>query len=469
MPQLYPLFADLTGRSVLVVGGGTVAERKTAALLEAGAEVTVGARRLNARLTEWANETRIQRLSGDFTPAWLDHAWLVVAATSDTCLNRRIAAGAAARRVFVNVVDDAELSTFHVPAIVHRPPLAIAISSGGSAPALARHVRARLDTLFDESLGRLGELLARFRPAIKRCRPVLAERRRLYDEFMNGSVAALVRQHRDQAAAAALRDRLYAAPTRAAVGAGRVALVGAGPGDPGLLTLRAHRLLQQADVVLHDRLVSASVLKLARRDARLIDVGKQPGCRHMTQARIHQLLLEHTRAGEHVVRLKGGDPFIFGRGGEELEFLSAHGIGYEVVPGITAAAACAAYAGVPLTHRDHAQSVRFVTAHGQRSLDHLDWAALAQEKQTLAVYMGVGQLATLRDRMIHHGRAPETPFALVENGTTAAQRIIAGTLARLPEFARRHAVRAPALLILGEVAGLAPALGWFGEPAIVDD
>jgi uroporphyrin-III C-methyltransferase/precorrin-2 dehydrogenase/sirohydrochlorin ferrochelatase len=247
-----------------------------------------------------------------------------------------------------------------------------------------------------------------------------------------------------------------------------VALVGAGPGDPGLLTLRAHRLLQEADVVLHDRLVSAGVLELARRDAHLIDVGKQPGCRHMTQARIHQLLIEHTRAGQHVVRLKGGDPFIFGRGGEELQFLSAHGIGYEVVPGITAAAACAAYAGVPLTHRDHAQSVRFVTAHGQQSLDHLDWAALAQEKQTLAVYMGVGQLATLRDRMIHHGRAPETPFVLVENGTTAAQRIIAGTLTRLPEVARQHAVRAPALLILGEVAGLAATLGWFGEPAIVE-
>jgi uroporphyrin-III C-methyltransferase/precorrin-2 dehydrogenase/sirohydrochlorin ferrochelatase len=245
-----------------------------------------------------------------------------------------------------------------------------------------------------------------------------------------------------------------------------VLLVGAGPGDPGLLTLRALRALNEADVILHDRLVSAEVLELARRDAERIEVGKQAGHHHTTQEGIHALLLEHARAGRRVVRLKGGDPFVFGRGGEELEFLRAHGIPYEVVPGVTAALACAAYAGVPLTHRDHAQSVRLVTAHCRGSRDTLDWAALARERQTLAVYMGVGELATLREQLLAHGRAASTPFALVENGSRPEQRVVTGTLATLPERAAAHAVRSPALLILGEVAALAGALAWFGQPPL---
>jgi uroporphyrin-III C-methyltransferase/precorrin-2 dehydrogenase/sirohydrochlorin ferrochelatase len=229
-----------------------------------------------------------------------------------------------------------------------------------------------------------------------------------------------------------------------------------------LLTLRALRLLNQADVILHDRLVDPAILDLARRDAQRIEVGKESGQHHTTQEQIHALLLTHARSGRRVVRLKGGDPFVFGRGGEELEFLRAHDVPYEVVPGITAALACAAYAGVPLTHRDHAQSVRFVTAHCKASLDTLDWRALAAERQTLAIYMGVAQLQALRDQLITHGRAPGTPFALIENGTRPQQRVITGTLANLPEQQRKHAVRSPALLILGEVAGLAPKLAWFG-------
>jgi uroporphyrin-III C-methyltransferase/precorrin-2 dehydrogenase/sirohydrochlorin ferrochelatase len=242
-----------------------------------------------------------------------------------------------------------------------------------------------------------------------------------------------------------------------------VALVGAGPGDPGLLTLRALRLLNLADVILHDRLVSDGVLALARRDAEFIEVGKQASNHHVTQDGIHALMLEHARAGRRVVRLKGGDPFVFGRGGEELEFLHAHGIAFEVVPGVTAALACAAYAGVPLTHRDHAQSVRFVTAHTKDSVDTLDWRALAQEKQTLAVYMGVAGLDRLRQKLLEHGRAAGTPFALVENGSRPEQRVLTGTLADLPELARLHDLQSPALLILGEVAALAHTLHWFGD------
>lgn len=242
---------------------------------------------------------------------------------------------------------------------------------------------------------------------------------------------------------------------------GSVALVGAGPGDPGLLTLRALRLLETADVILHDRLVSDEVLQLANRDAERISVGKEPGDHRTMQERINALLVEHARAGKRVVRLKGGDPFVFGRGGEELEVLRAHGIDYEVVPGITAALACAAYAGVPLTHRDHAQSLRLVTAHCKASLDTLDWPALAQERQTLAVYMGASMLDTLQARLIAHGRDAATPFALVENGSRSDQRVVTGTLSQLAARAQLHDVRAPALLIVGEVAAFADTLHWF--------
>jgi uroporphyrin-III C-methyltransferase/precorrin-2 dehydrogenase/sirohydrochlorin ferrochelatase len=463
--KLYPLFADLSRRAVLVVGGGGVAERKVAALLAAGAQVTVGAPELTPQLQRWVRQGRVAHRAGEFTPGWLDYVWLAVAATADRALNARVAELAGLRRVFVNVVDDAELSSFHVPAVIDRAPLVVAISSGGAAPMLARLVRERLETLLDHSLGPLALLAARLRRRIRRRHPDLAARRRFYTELFTGPVAALLRKGQAAQAAAAAEQALRAAPIGQA---GSVVLVGAGPGDPGLLTLRGLRALNEADVILHDRLVSAEVLELARRDAERIEVGKQAGHHHATQDEIHALLLEHAQAGRRVVRLKGGDPFVFGRGGEELEFLRDHGIPYEVVPGVTAALACAAHAGVPLTHRDYAQSVRFVTAHCRDSLDTLDWRALAQERQTLAVYMGVAGLEEFQEQLLAHGRAPSTPFALVENGTRANQRVVTGTLADLPGRAAAHAVRSPALLILGEVAALAGRLAWFGAPPLGD-
>lgn len=461
--KLYPLFADLSHRAVLVVGGGAVAERKIAGLLGAQAQVTVNAPTLTPQLQRWAAEGRIAHRRDAFQESWLDRVWLVVAATSDVELNRVIATFAGLRRIFVNVVDDAALSSFHVPAVVDRAPLTIAISSGGEAPMLARLLRERLETLLDHSLGALATLAARLRRRIRLRHPDLAARRRFYESLFTGPVATLLRQGRPEEARQAAEQALATAP---AASTGSVVLVGAGPGDPGLLTLRGLRALNEADVILHDRLVSAEVLDLARRDAERIEVGKQAGHHHTTQDGIHALLLQHAQAGRRVVRLKGGDPFVFGRGGEELEFLRDHGIPYEVVPGITAAVACAAYAGVPLTHRDHAQSVRFVTAHCQSSRDTLDWAALAQERQTLAVYMGVAELGELRARLIERGRAPSTPFALIENGSRPEQRVITGTLANLAERAAFHAVRSPALLILGEVAALATSLAWFGPPPL---
>lgn len=461
--KLYPLFADLTDRPVLVVGGGTVAERKADALVASGARVTVGAPTLTPLLRRWAEQGRITWLAGLFDEAWLDGTWLVIAATDSADLHRRIAALAQSRQLFVNVVDDAQQSTFHVPAVVDRSPVTIAISSGGHAPMLARLLRERLELLVDPVIGSVATLLAQMRDRIRAKVPELALRRRFYERLLAGPVQSLLRRGQ-WALAEASTERMLDAMEPQALGA--VVLLGAGPGDPGLLTLRGLRALNEADVILHDRLVSVDILALARRDAERIEVAKQAGHHHTTQAQIHALMLEHARAGRRVVRLKGGDPFVFGRGGEELEFLRGHGIPYEVVPGITAALACAAYAGIPLTHRDHAQSVRLVTAHCQQSIDTLDWPALAQERQTLAVYMGTSELATIQQQLLIHGRAATTPFALVENGSRPEQRIVVGTLANVVERAQASNVRSPALLIIGEVAALATSLAWFGSAPI---
>ena len=464
---LYPLFADLRGRRVVVVGGGAVARRKVEALLEAGAHVALVATELrDATLRRWVKDRRIARRVGRFTrgsidAGLLDGAWLVIAATDDVATNRAVVEAADARRIWANAVDDAEHSRFHVPARVERGPLQIAISSGGGVPMLARLVRERLEVEFDASLGALAQFLGERRQRIRARWPDLGQRRRVFARLLSGPLQGLLRKDNRFAAERAfdqvMNDAGDTAPAR-----GSVALVGAGPGDPGLLTLRALRVLNEADVILHDRLVSEQVLQLARRDAERIEVGKQAGNHHTSQAQIHDLLIRHAQAGRRVVRLKGGDPFVFGRGGEELEALRAHGIDYEVVPGITAAIACAAYAGIPLTHREHAQSVRLVTVHCKDSADTVDWATLAQERQTLAVYMGVAMLDTLQARLIAHGREATTPFALVENGSRPEQRVITGTLAQLAATARAHGVQSPALLIVGEVAAFAQTLHWFG-------
>ncbi|HUB89005.1 MAG TPA: siroheme synthase CysG [Dyella sp.] len=476
---LYPLFADLRDRPVLVVGGGDVAARKTAMLLKAGARVTVGARVLAPELREWARTGRITWRQGTYQAEWLDGTWLAIAATRSRSLNAHIAADGHARQRLVNVAHDPALSSFQVPALIDRSPLLVAISSGGVAPMLVRRLRKRFESLLDPALGPLLQLAQRYRARIRARRRHLAARRRFYDWLHDGPVHALLRAAKPIQAEQQLVDALAeqeAAPTSLSGLSGRgekttvrqaphgsVVLVGAGPGDPGLLTLHALRALNEADVILHDALISAPILDLARRDAERIAVGKRGGAMHTPQATIHALLLAHARAGKRVVRLKGGDSFVFGRGGEELEFLREHGIAYEVIPGITAALACAAYSGVPLTHRAHAQSVRLVTAHCQQSFNTLDWSELAQERQTLAIYMGVSQLDVLTEQLLAHGRAADTPFALIENGSLPQQRTLTGTLHALPVLAARHAICAPALLILGEVAAQAAVAHWYGE------
>jgi len=465
-PSLFPLFLDLRGRRVLVVGGGAVATRKVGALLEAAAEVAVVAPALDAELAALVRRKRIAHLGAAFDPAQLDAAWLAIAATDDPAANRAVADAAHARRLWVNVVDDAELASVQLPARVQRGPLQIAISSGGAAPMLARHLREQLETQLDESLGALAQLFIDLRGRIRDRLPDLSVRRAFFRRVLAGPAQALLRRGDADAARYSVEAELLATPpTRR----GSVALVGAGPGDPGLLTLRALRVLNEADVILHDRLVSDDVLALARRDAERIEVGKRVGGNHdATQQRIHALMIELAGAGKRVVRLKGGDPFVFGRGGEELEALRERGIDFEVVPGITAAVACAAHAGIPLTHRDHAQSLRLLTAQARSGDAEHDWAALAQPGQTLAFYMGVSGLERLRDNLVGHGLAASTPFALVENGSRPQQRVVAGTLAELPELARIHAVQAPALLVVGEVAAFATRLHWFGDAPLTN-
>ncbi|MGE8214018.1 siroheme synthase CysG [Stenotrophomonas sp.] len=462
---LFPLFADLKGRAVLVVGGGAVAERKTEALLHAGALPRVGAPRLSAGLLARLEAGQLQWLQGEFDAQWLDtDIWLVIAATDDPAINRDVAAAAQARRLFANVVDDAQLSAFHVPAVVERGPLQIAISSGGGAPMVARHVRGRIESLFDQAWGDLADLVTRKRSLIRAQLPDLAARRRFFDRLVEGPMLGLLRRRQSVDAQCQLLQDLR---EEAATPIGSVVLVGAGSGDPGLLTLNALRALNQADVILHDRLVSAEVLQLARRDADYIEVGKSAQGHSTAQDHIHALMLAHARAGKRVVRLKGGDAFVFGRGGEELQFLRTHGVPYEVVPGITAALACAAYAGIPLTHRNHAQQLRLVTAHCKDSLDTLDWPELAQPRQTLVFYMGVAALAQIRKRLLGAGLPANTPFALIENGSRANQRVVRGPLQQLPDTAAQHQVQSPALLILGDVAALADELHWFGTPPLL--
>ena len=455
---LYPLFADLTGLPVLVVGGGHVAERKTAMLLSAGARVRVGAPTLTPALSQQAEQGKIDHLPGTFQPAWLDDVWLVIAATDDHELNAEVAAHAEQRRILANVVDAPALSRFQVPALVDRTPLTVAVSTGGAAPVIARRVRETLETELDHALGPLTALTQKYRTRITQRWPDMAERRAFYDWLHDGPVMALLRHAKPDDAEQVMLDALHApqSPSRE----GSVLLVGAGPGDPGLLTLHALRALNRADVILHDSLVSEAVLTLARRDAERIDVGKRCGGRHTQQEQIHQLLLEQAQAGRLVVRLKGGDPFVFGRGGEEMEFLRQHGIPCEIVPGVTAAVACAAYAGIPLTHRDHAQSCVFVTGHGKDGRIDLDWTALLQPRQTVAIYMGLRNIEALMREFIARGADPDLPAAIVDNATRSNQRVVAGTLATLAAKAREAALGGPSIIIVGTVVTLRETLDW---------
>ncbi|WAF68083.1 siroheme synthase CysG [Aeromonas dhakensis] len=458
-----PIFCRLDNKPVLLVGGGEVAERKARLLLDAGAQLTVVAPELDPELAELAANGSIEWLDAEFAPAHLTGKWLVVAATDRREVNALVYQSANQARIFANVVDDPKRSSFIMPSIIDRSPLMVAISSGGKAPVLARLLREKLEAMLPQHLGAVAAFAGSLRDRVKTRFASMGERRRFWERLLRADRLGQALARGDRASAHQLADNLFADESQTG---GEVVLVGAGPGDPGLLTLHALRQMQQADVVVYDRLVSDEVMALVRRDAKRIFVGKQAGNHCVPQEGINQLLLEEARKGQRVVRLKGGDPFIFGRGGEELETLVGTGIGFQVVPGITAASGCAAYAGIPLTHRDHAQSVRFVTAHGKGGAQDLDWPLLAKDKQTLVFYMGLSSCATIRDQLLAHGKGGDTPVALIERGTQPSQRVIRGTLDQLPALA--IGVESPALIMVGSVVTLADSLAWFGQGAATE-
>jgi uroporphyrin-III C-methyltransferase/precorrin-2 dehydrogenase/sirohydrochlorin ferrochelatase len=462
--QYLPIFLKLSGQSCLVVGGGEVAARKVNALLRAKGTVTVLSPELGSELTAWLAEGRIAHICKRFEPADLAGFHLVISATDRREVNEMVAAAAREKGIPVNVVDCPDLCSFIFPAIVDRSPVVIAVSTGGASPVLARLVRARLEAALPAAYGRLAKLAESCRLPVKKAIPDATQRRRFWESTLQGGLAELIFSGRDDEAQAQF-DRLLAAEAEqgnSGADTGFVSLVGAGPGDPDLLTLRALRTLQEADVIVYDRLVSPEVMRLARTDAEKINAGKASSKHTLPQEEINQLLVRLAREGKRVVRLKGGDPFIFGRGGEEIETLMEQGVPFQIVPGVTAATGCAAYSGIPLTHRDHAQSVTFVTGHSREGLGStVDWSKLVNSQQTLVVYMGLQALPQIRDQLLAHGADAALPAAIVEQGTTARQRVVTGTLGTLYERGSEAGIESPALIIIGSVVSLHDKLDWY--------
>jgi uroporphyrin-III C-methyltransferase/precorrin-2 dehydrogenase/sirohydrochlorin ferrochelatase len=451
----FPLFLKLEGRPVLLVGAGSAAAAKLRLLSSAGSHVTVIADTPSSDLLAAIAESRAHLIHGAGTATHVANSDLVFGATGSEDGDRAITELARAAGKLVNIVDRPELSDFTMPAIIDRGDIVVAVSTQGASPVLAQRVRAAIESVLPPGLGRLAQFAQRFRSAIQARIADTASRRRFWDQVLSGPIAAAVLGGDERRATRDLIRAVNRGEPKAETG--RVSLVGAGPGDPELLTLRAARALREADVIIYDKLVDPAVLEYARRDARRIFVGKSKGDHTLPQVEINALLVAEAKAGRHVVRLKGGDPFVFGRGGEELEALTAAGIQVEVVPGITAATGCAAYAGFPLTHRDHASSVVFVSGHSKDGFSDLDWSALANPRQTIVVYMGVSAAGEVAGKLIEAGLGPTTPIAIVENGTRWDQRVIKGELHGAAGLIRSHGVAGPALLVIGAVTRAAEA------------
>lgn len=450
-----PIFANVKNKLCLVVGGGSVGARKAGVLLDAGAKVRVVALEID---TELAQQQGVETVVARFEERHLEGVTLIIAATNDRSVNRQVSELAQARNIPVNVVDDPELCSFIMPAILDRSPLMVAFSSGGASPVLTRMMRGKLETVIPQNYSHLAAFAERFREEVKARVTNPAKRRIFWENVFEGVVSEKVLTGDVASAEAMLQQMLQNEDN---IQRGEVYLVGAGPGDPDLLTFRALRLMQKADVVVYDNLVSKPIVEMTRRDAERIFVGKKRDDHTLPQEEINLLLVRLAKEGKRVLRLKGGDPFIFGRGGEEIETLAAEGIAFQVVPGITAASGVASYAGIPLTHRDHAQSCMFVTGHLKDGTMNLDWDALARPRQTVVVYMGLHGLDTLCAELIKHGLPDTTPIAIVQHGTQPTQRVITGTLATLPAIAEREKPQAPTLIIVGGVVTLREKLAWF--------
>lgn len=453
-----PVFLKLHGEPVTLIGGGVVAARKALFLCRAGAWLTVIAPEIDSGLQQLLQEHSGDWKARRYAPGDLQGQVLVIAATPDNAVNREVHAEARALNIPVNVVDTPALCTFTFPSIVDRNPLLVAIGTNGASPVLGRSVRRRLEAMLPAKLGEVARFAGSLRSRIKAAIPDESARRRFWEDLVEGPVAEMVLAGRIDRAQAAVQERLSGEQ----VPLGEVFLIGAGPGDPDLMTFKALRLLQRGDVILHDRLVPQAIIDLGRRDAQRIYVGKKRSEHAVPQEEINQALVDLAREGKCVIRLKGGDPFVFGRGGEEITLLAHHGIPFQIVPGITAANAAACYAGIPLTHRDHAQSVRFLTGHTRDGRLPHRWEEFQSPQETLVFYMGLVGLPIICEQLQAYGRDPDTPVALVEKATTPHQRVIVGTLSTMCEVVERSQPQPPTLIIIGDVVRLASQLAWRG-------
>jgi uroporphyrin-III C-methyltransferase/precorrin-2 dehydrogenase/sirohydrochlorin ferrochelatase len=455
-----PIFINLKGQDCLVVGAGDIAARKIACLARAGAKITVIAKEISPIVADMQATHPLILLQKAFSPEDLHDFRLVVCATNNNETNRLVAHTAQQQQILVNVVDNPALCNFIFPAIIDRSPIIAAVSSSGAAPVLARLLRAKIESMIPPSYGRLAQLADKFRTAVQQHIKIPSQRRIFWEQVLQGDIAELVFGGKDEQAEQQLQHQLDNQENNSPVG--EVYLIGAGPGAADLLTFRALRLLQQADVVVYDHLVSPEIIDLARRDSDKIYVGKQRKNHTLPQESINNLLADLAKTGKRVARLKGGDPFIFGRGGEEIETLMQQGIAFQVVPGITAASGCASYAGIPLTHRDHAQSCTFVTGHLKDNSIHLNWTQLAAPQQTIVIYMGLVGLEKICQSLIAHGSPENHPCALIQQGTTHNQRVVIGTLATLAAQVAELDIKPPTLIIIGTVVTLHEQLRWFG-------
>lgn len=459
-----PIFLNVKGTPALVVGGGFLAARKADLLLRAGCKLTVLAPELGEELARLAAEHEFRHKTGELTAADLTGCRVVFGCSHDRSVNQELRRLAGEAGILVNVTDEPESCDFIMPAVVDRSPLLVAVASGGASPILTRMLKARFETMIPSAYGRLAEFAGTYRERLKQLVPNMTRRRRFWETVIDGPVAEHIYsgqlEEAESLIESLIEQTVREGDTRPV---GEVYLVGAGPGDPDLLTFRALRLMQQADVVLYDRLIGDGILNLVRRDASRIYVGKRPKDHTVSQEEIGKMLVRLAQEGKRVLRLKAGDPFIFGRGGEEIEALSEHGVTFQVIPGVTAAAGCAAYAGIPLTHRDHAQACIFVTGHDKDGKPDLNWEALIQPQQTVVVYMGLSSLGQITEGFVAHGADPATPAAVVENGTREGQRVITGTLSSLAGKTAEAGIRSPALIIVGSVVTLRGKLSWFAE------
>ena len=455
--DIFPISLKLQQQRCLIVGGGHIAYRKAVLLHKAGAVIHIIAPDIDANLLQLVAESQGQYIQALY-PAQiqLNDYRLVIAATDDYAVNTQVFEDCEALKILVNSVDDPPHCRFMVPAIVDRSPLVISVASNGTSPVLSRQIRTQLETSIPHGMGKLAEFSGKWRAAVKAKISNPDERRVFWEDLYASPLKEQV--FHDNLAEA---DRLIEqALLEWKTPKGEVYLVGAGPGDPELLTLKALRLMQQADVVIYDRLVSPAIMELCRRDATKIYVGKARSNHAVPQEGINALLVEYASKGQRVCRLKGGDPFIFGRGGEEIQELFAAGVPFQVVPGITAASGCSAYAGIPLTHRDYAQSVRFLTGHLKEGSPELPWDELVYQNQTLVLYMGLVGLEKICEKLIEHGQRPDMPVALISKGTTPEQKVLVGTLADIASKVEENHIQAPTLTIIGDVVSLREQLQW---------